>query len=82
MTERNKIPDKFYLISLGEETLTTETTLQHHVRAAGSTIPEVNTKILEESQEKAIHPWMCKFLQPLAPVRFATVLPSSASSRR
>jgi hypothetical protein len=53
---------------LGEETLTTETTSQPHVRAAGSTISEVNTKILEESQEKAFHPWMCKFLQLQAPV--------------
>jgi hypothetical protein len=37
-------------------------------RAAGSTISEVNTKILEESQKKAFHPGMCKFLQPQTPV--------------
>jgi hypothetical protein len=39
-----------------------------YVKAAGSTISEVNTKILEESQKKAFHSWMCKFLQPQTPV--------------
>jgi hypothetical protein len=66
MTERSKIRDEFYFISLGEETQRQKPLRNIMFRAAGSTISEVNTKILEESREKAFYPWMCKFLQPLA----------------